>query len=88
MWSRGIGTNYSIPVTSLTFSNGSAIVSGLNPREATYYSIYVPTNTTSWQVELDTNVGQSILVMRRRWVTCLILLRNNQVRVESLPVDG
>ncbi len=69
VWSRGIGTNYSIPVTSLAFTNGTAIVSGLNPREASYYAISVPTNTTSWQVELDTNVGQSILVMQKSCLT-------------------
>ncbi|HEV2318840.1 MAG TPA: hypothetical protein VGV18_03770, partial [Verrucomicrobiae bacterium] len=69
IWSRGIGTNYSIPVTSLTFSNGAATVtSGLNAREAAYYAISVPTNTTSWQVELDTNVGQSILVMQKSYL--------------------
>jgi hypothetical protein len=65
VWSRGIGGPYSIPVTPLTFSNGAATFSGLNPREAEYYSVIVPTNTTSWQVELDTNVGQSMLVIQK-----------------------
>jgi hypothetical protein len=65
VWSRGIGTNYSIPVTSLAFSNGSAILNGLNPREAAYYAVSVPTNMPSWQVELDTNLGQSILVIQK-----------------------
>ncbi len=90
VWSRGIGTNYSIPVTSLTFSNGSAIVSGLNPREATYYSVYVPTNTTSWQLQVSNIVGQSMLVMQKGYLPDSS--PNNQVawslsggRVMSIP---
>ncbi|HUA66043.1 MAG TPA: hypothetical protein VME24_09355 [Alphaproteobacteria bacterium] len=68
VWSRGIGTNYSIPVKSLAFSNSMVAVSGLNPREAAYYAVSVPTNTTSWQVEVDTNVGQSILLIQKSWL--------------------
>ncbi|HEY1787337.1 MAG TPA: hypothetical protein VGJ73_04245, partial [Verrucomicrobiae bacterium] len=65
--SEGIGSGYSIPVTSLTFSNGVANLSsvpGLAARQAAYYSVVVPTNTTSWQVEMDTNLGQSILLIQ------------------------
>jgi hypothetical protein len=65
VWSRGIGTNYSIPVTSLAFSNGMATFSGLNPREASYYAVSVPTNMQSWQVQVSNIVGQSMLVIQK-----------------------
>ncbi|HEV2456585.1 MAG TPA: hypothetical protein VGY98_20150, partial [Verrucomicrobiae bacterium] len=63
--SQGIGTGYGIPVTPLTFSNGVTSLPGLAARQAAYYSVLVPTNTTSWQVELDTNPGQSILLIQK-----------------------
>ncbi|HEX3626213.1 MAG TPA: hypothetical protein VH280_12385, partial [Verrucomicrobiae bacterium] len=65
IWSRGIGAGYKIPVTPLAFSNGVANVSSLNAREAAYYSVVVPTNMPSWQVEVSNVVGQSILVMQK-----------------------
>ena len=62
--SRGIGTGFSIPVNSLAFSNGiSTNTTGLNARQAAYYSVVVPSNTPSWRVELDTNIGQAELVI-------------------------
>jgi hypothetical protein len=62
--SRGIGTGFSIPVTPLAFSNGIITnLAGLNARQAAYYSVVVPTNTTSWRVELDTNIGNVALVI-------------------------
>ncbi len=62
--SRGIGTGFSIPVTPLAFSNGVITnVVGLNPRQADYYSVVVPSNAPSWRVELDTNIGEVALVI-------------------------
>ncbi|MGD1084295.1 MAG: hypothetical protein ABSA47_06010 [Verrucomicrobiota bacterium] len=63
--SRGIGPGYTIPVNSLTFSNGVANVPGLAPREAAYYQVTVPNNATSWRVEMDTNVGDSLLLIQQ-----------------------
>ena len=63
--SRGIGTGYTIPVTPIAFSNGVATVSSLVPREAAYYSVVVPTNESSWRVELDTNVGESLMLIQK-----------------------
>ena len=61
--SRGIGAGFSIPVTPLNFTNGPTIMSTQVPRNADYYSVVVPTNTTSWRVELDTNIGNVALVI-------------------------
>jgi hypothetical protein len=62
--SRGIGTGFSIPVTPLAFSNGIVTnLAGLSARQAAYYSVVVPSNTPSWRVELDTNIGDVALVI-------------------------
>jgi hypothetical protein len=62
--SRGIGTDFSIPVTPLAFSNGViSNTAGLNPRQADYYSVVVPTNTPSWKVRLTDVSGETALVI-------------------------
>ncbi len=66
--SQGIGSTYSIPITPLTFSNGVTSLPGIAARQAAYYSVNVPTNTSSWQVELDTNLGQSILLIQKGYL--------------------
>ena len=64
--SRGIGPGFTIPVTPLAFSNGIVVnSSGLAPREAAYYQVTVPPNATSWRVELDTNIGDSLLLIQK-----------------------
>jgi hypothetical protein len=68
VWSRGIGGSYSIPVTPIAFSNGIATVTSLNPREATYYSVAVPTNMPSWQLQVSNIVGQSMLVVQKSFL--------------------
>lgn len=61
--SRGIGTNYTIPVTDLAFAGGSATHPGLPPREAAYYRVIVPTNATSWKIRLTALSGESMLAV-------------------------
>jgi hypothetical protein len=67
--SRGIGPGFTIPVTPLAFTNGAGnnvvSVAGLAPREVAYYQLTVPPNATSWRVELDTNIGQSLLLIQQ-----------------------
>ena len=63
--SRGIGTNMTIPIGSLSFSNGVVSNPGLLGREVAYYSIVVPTNLPSWRLELGTNVGESLLMLQK-----------------------
>ena len=64
--SRGIGlgtsSGFSIPVTPLAFNNGIVATAQL-ARNADYYSVVVPSNTPSWRVEVDTNVGDVALVI-------------------------
>ena len=52
--SRGIGTNMSIPIVSVPFTNG-VVTTNLLAREAAYYSIVVPTNLPTWRLKLGTN---------------------------------
>jgi hypothetical protein len=63
--SRGIGTGYTIPVTPIAFSNGVAMVTGLPPREAAYYSVVVPSNTSSWKVRLNDDSGESMMLIQK-----------------------
>ena len=71
--SRGIGPGFTIPVTPLAFTNGAGnnvvSVAGLAPREVAYYQLTVPPNATSWRVELDTNIGQSLLLIQQNALT-------------------
>ncbi|HWY29523.1 MAG TPA: hypothetical protein VNX46_02135, partial [Candidatus Acidoferrum sp.] len=62
--SRGIGTNFTIPIISLPFTNG-VITTNLLAREAAYYSIVVPSNMPSWRLELSTNAGESLLMIQK-----------------------
>jgi hypothetical protein len=62
--SRGIGTNMTIPVASLPFTNG-VVATNLPAREVAYYSIVVPTNVPSWRVKLGTNSGESLMMLQK-----------------------
>jgi hypothetical protein len=59
--SRGIGTNMTIPIVSLPFTNGVTTNLMLNAREAAYYSVVVPTNVPSWKVRLSNLSGETDL---------------------------
>ena len=59
--SRGIGTNMTIPIVSLPFTNGVITNLTLNGREAAYYSVVVPTNVPSWKVRLANLSGETDL---------------------------
>jgi hypothetical protein len=63
--SRGIGTNSSLEVIPLAYTNGVATASNLPPREAAYFSVQVPSNSPSWQVRLGATAGESMLVVRK-----------------------
>ena len=65
LMSRGIGTNLSIPVVDLPFTNGVISNLGLVPREAAYYRVAVPTNLPSWKVRLGTNSGEAMLMLQK-----------------------
>ena len=63
--SRGIGTNYSIPITPLAYSDGQGISASTPPREAVYYRVDVLSNSPSWQVHLDPTIGDALLLLRK-----------------------
>jgi hypothetical protein len=65
--SRGIGTNYIIPVVSLNWTNGAA-TNTLAPREAAYYSVVIPTNTPSWRVNVTTTSGDALLLVQKDYL--------------------
>src|SRR6185295_18970635 len=62
--SRGIGTNQSIPILPLAFTNGVA-TTNLAPRDVAYYSIVVPTNLPTWTLKLGTNSGEVVLALQK-----------------------
>ncbi len=63
--SRGIGAGFTIPVTALAFSGGSAPVTGLTPREVAYYKVTVPASTPNWKVRLAPTVGEALLIVNK-----------------------
>ncbi len=63
--SRGIGTNLSIPIGSLTFSNGTVSTNFLAAREVAYYRIVVPTNMASWKMQLTPTTGEALFLLQR-----------------------
>ncbi|MGA2502132.1 MAG: hypothetical protein ABSH20_30685, partial [Tepidisphaeraceae bacterium] len=63
--SRGIGTNYSIPITPLAFAGGQAAGTSAPPREAAYYRVDVPSNSPSWQLHLGLTRGEGLLLIRK-----------------------
>jgi uncharacterized repeat protein (TIGR02543 family) len=66
--SRGIGTNFSIPIGSLTFSNGVVASNGLPAREVAYYQITVPSNMPSWKVQLTPANGEALLMLQKDYL--------------------
>lgn len=63
--SRGIGTNFIIPITQIPFSGGSFTTNALPARDAAYFAVNVPNNTPSWKIKLSTNVSESMLIVLR-----------------------
>lgn len=63
--SRGIGTNFSIPIGTLTFSNGVVNGTNLPAREVAYYRLDVPTNMPDWKLKLSPTLGESLLMLQR-----------------------
>lgn len=61
--SRGIGPDFTIPVTALDFEGGSHSITGLPPREAAYFKVEIPTNTPSWKVHLAAVIGDGLLAV-------------------------
>lgn len=62
--SRGIGEGRIYPVTELPFAGGSATIADLPRREAQYFKVTIPIDTPSWEVTLDSTVGEVELLAR------------------------
>lgn len=54
-----------MPVSQISTGNTSVSLTGLNPREAAYYSISVPTNTPLWKLRLAPSGGDALLAIRK-----------------------
>lgn len=65
--SRGIGTNFSIPIIDLDFQGGNA-QGTLSPREAAYYRVIVPTNCPSWKLQLTNILGETMMAVHRAYL--------------------
>ncbi|HWH70969.1 MAG TPA: hypothetical protein VNT26_16390, partial [Candidatus Sulfotelmatobacter sp.] len=63
--SRGIGSGLSLPVTDLDFAAGSRTNSALAPREAAYYRVTIPTNVSSWKLDLRPTSGEALLLVQK-----------------------
>jgi hypothetical protein len=66
--SRGIGNGMTIPVRTLSFTNGLATITNLAPRETAYFSVTVPTNVIGWQIRLGTNNGEGVLAVQKNYL--------------------
>jgi hypothetical protein len=63
--SRLIGSGQPIQISPLAFNGGSVTLSNLVPREPSYFSVNVPTNTESWRVNLAATVGESLFCIQK-----------------------
>jgi uncharacterized protein YmfQ (DUF2313 family) len=63
--SRGIGTNFTLPVVNLPFANGVVTNLGLNGREAAYYSVVVPPNAPNWKLRLANISGETLVAVEK-----------------------
>jgi hypothetical protein len=63
--SRGIGTNFTIPVVNVPFTNGVVTNLSLNGREAAYYSVVVPTNVPNWKLRLADVSGETLVAVQK-----------------------
>jgi hypothetical protein len=63
--SRFIGAGQQIVPAPLTLNGGSIGISNLVPREVAYFSLDVPTNTSSVRLKLSADAGESRLIVQR-----------------------
>lgn len=66
--SSAIGTNMAYETPAIAFNGGSAPITNLSPRGVAYFKVNIPTNTPSWEVELENTDGESQLFIREAYV--------------------
>ena len=62
--SRGIGTNFAIPIRLVNYAGGVAGTNVLPAREAAYFRVDVPSNAPSWKVSLETLTGEAMMAVQ------------------------
>ncbi len=62
--SRGIGTNFSIPILDLPYV-GSVSSNGLPVAEAAYYRVTVPPGQRNWKLRLTPTGGEAMLMLQK-----------------------
>jgi len=67
LFSRGIGTNLSIPIYDLPFI-GSASSNGLPVSEAAYYRVTVPSGLRNWKLRLAPTSGDALLMLQKDYL--------------------
>jgi hypothetical protein len=63
--SRGIGTNFAIPVGALAYSGGLVSSNTLPAREAAYYRVDVPSNAPSWKLRLAVTNSEAMFAVQK-----------------------
>ncbi|MDF7807443.1 BACON domain-containing protein [Pontiellaceae bacterium B12219] len=66
--SSAIGSGMTYDPQPIAFNGGSAAINNLAPRGVQYFSVEVPTNSSSWKVRLENTVGESSLFIRKDYV--------------------
>ncbi|MEI2726893.1 MAG: hypothetical protein V9H26_26330 [Verrucomicrobiota bacterium] len=65
--SRGIGTNFSIPILDLPHL-GSVTSNGLPVSEAAYYRVTVPPGQRNWKLRLAPTSGEAMLMLQKDYL--------------------
>lgn len=64
--SRGIGDGQAISIGEVSFAESSSVsATDLTPREAAYFKVTVPPNTSRWEFTLSPTAGEAMLAVRR-----------------------
>lgn len=72
---------------SLDYQGGTDTFSNLAPREAKYYKITIPANRPSWELLLQTSVGESELVVRRDFVADFDATQGGDIYTGSQEIE-
>ncbi len=86
--SRGIGSGQSLPVATLAFAGGSAVFSGLTPREAVYYRVTVPASTVGWKLKLSATSGEALLVVNRDRIPSTLAPQSSSNELTGSPPNS
>ncbi len=71
IFSRGIGTNFSIPIYGVSYV-GSVSTNGLPAREAAYYRVTVPPGQRNWKLRLAPTSGEAMLMLQKDYLPNVI----------------